>query len=74
MCLGNDSVDFSANNMIKTGLYGSVYDFFVDFSIINTSNIIDIQKYLMKKHNIKWYLDLLRRFLLQQCYVLVPIH
>ena len=74
MCLGNDSVDFSANNMIKTGLYGSVYDFFVDFSIINTSNIINIQKYLMKKHNIKWYLDLLRRFSLQQCYVLVPIH
>ena len=74
MCLGNNSVDFSANNMIKTGLYGSVYDFFVDFSIINTSNIIDIQKYLMKKYNIKWYLDLLRRFLLQQCYVLIPIH
>ena len=74
MCLGNNSVDFSANNMIKTGLYGSVYDFFVDFSIINTSNIIDIQKYLMKKYNIKLYLDLLRRFLLQQCYVLIPIH
>ena len=53
MCLGNASVDFSANHKIKTGLDGSVYDFSVDYSIIDTSNIIDIHKYLMKKHDIK---------------------
>ena len=28
LCLGNVSIYFSANNMIKTGLDGSVYDFF----------------------------------------------
>ena len=28
------------------------YDFSVDYNTIDTSNIIDIHKYLMKKHNI----------------------
>ena len=49
LCLGN----VSANSMIKTGLDGSVYDVSVDYSIIDTSNIIDIHKCLMKKHDIK---------------------
>ena len=53
MYLGNILVDLSANGMIKTGLDGSVYDFSVDYSIIDTSNIIDIHKYLMKKHDTK---------------------
>ena len=53
LCSRHFSVDFSANNMIKTGLNGSVYNFSVDYSIINTSNIINIHKYLMKKHNLK---------------------
>ena len=52
MCLGNVSVDCSANNMIKTGLNESVYDFSVDYNIIDISNIIDIHKYLMKKNGI----------------------
>ena len=30
-----------------------VYDFSVDYIIIDISNIIDIHKYLMKKHDIK---------------------
>ena len=30
-----------------------VYDFSVDYIIIDVSNIIDIHKYLMKKHDIK---------------------
>ena len=29
------------------------YKFSVDYNIIDTSNIINIHKYLMKKHNIK---------------------
>ena len=45
MCLGNVSVDCSANSMIKTGLDRKVHDFSVDYSIIDTSNIIDINKY-----------------------------
>ena len=53
LCLGNISVDFSANNMINTRLNRSVYDFSVDYRAFDTSNIIDIHKYLMKKHDIK---------------------
>ena len=34
--------------MIKIGLNGHVYDFSVDYDIINTSNFIDIHKYLIK--------------------------
>ena len=32
---------------------GYVYNFFVDYNIIDASNIIFIHKHLMKKHNIK---------------------
>ena len=53
LCLGNISGDFSANNMIKTGLNGCVYNFSVDYCTFDTSDIIDIHKYLTKKHNIK---------------------
>ena len=52
LCSGNFSVDFSANNVIKTGVDRSVYDFSVDYSIIDTSNIVDIHKYLMKIHDV----------------------
>ena len=48
LCLGNISGDFSANNMTKTGLYGCACNFFVDYRTFDTSNIIDIDKYLMK--------------------------
>ena len=47
------SGDFSANNMKKTGLNGYMYNFSVDYRAFDTSNIIDIHKYLMKKRNIK---------------------
>ena len=53
LCLGNISKDFTHNAMKKAGLNLYVHDFFVDYNIIDTSNIIDIYKYLMKKHNIK---------------------
>ena len=43
--------------MIKTWLNGYVYEFSVDYNIINTSNIIDIHKSLMKKYDIKKSLD-----------------
>ena len=39
--------------MKKTGLNGYVYEFSVDCNITDTSNIIDIHKYLMKRHDIK---------------------
>ena len=53
LCLGIISKDFVVDNMKKIGLNGYVYDFSVDYNIIDTSNIIDIHKYLMKKHYIK---------------------
>ena len=55
LCLGNISGDFSANNLKKkkTGLDGWVYGFSVDYRPFDTSNIIDLHKYLIKKHNIK---------------------
>ena len=49
LCLRNISGDFSVNNMKKTGFNGNIYDFSVGYNVIDTSNIIDIHKYLMKK-------------------------
>ena len=48
-------MDFLANNMMKTELNRSVYDFYVGYNIIDASNIINIHKYLIKKewHSIK---------------------
>ena len=36
--------------MKKTGLKGYVYDFGVGYNAIAVSDILDIQKYLMKKN------------------------
>ena len=63
MCLGNISKAFTANNMKKIGLNGYVYEFFVDYNIIDTSNIIDIHKYLMKKYDIKSLFGQLKKYL-----------
>ena len=51
--LGNISTGFPANNMKKTGLYGNVCDFSVDFTSIVVNNILDIHKYLMEKNSVK---------------------
>ena len=52
MCQGNVSKDFTAINMEKAGLNGYVYEFSVDYNITDSTNIIDIRKYLMEKHDI----------------------
>ena len=45
---------FSANNMKKKpGLNGCAYDFFVGYRAFDTSNIVNIHKYLTRKHNVK---------------------
>ena len=54
--LGNISGDFSTNNLEKTALNGFVYDFSVDYRAFDTSSIINIDKYLVKKHKIKFCL------------------
>ena len=64
LCLWNISKDFSVGNMKKKGLYGYVYDFSVDYDAIAVDYIIDIHKYLMKKNNVNWCFDLLRKCLL----------
>ena len=50
--LGNISKEWSVDNMKKTGLKCYVYDFNVDCDAIAVSDILDIQKYLMKKNEI----------------------
>ena len=51
LCLGDVSIDFSVDNMKKTGLSGYVYDFSVDYDAIVVDDILEIHKYLMKKSN-----------------------
>ena len=38
--------------MKKNGLNGYVYDFSVDYDVIEVDDILDIHNYLMKKNNI----------------------
>ena len=53
LCLGNISDNVLVNSMKKIRLKWCVYDFSVDYKTFDTSNIIDIHKYLTKKHDIK---------------------
>ena len=39
--------------MIKAGLNGCVYNFSVDYRAFDTTNSINIYKYLMEKYDIK---------------------
>ena len=53
LCLGNISPDFSITNSIKTGLYGNVYDFSVDYVPISSVGTIYVtHRYIMTKNNI----------------------
>ena len=52
LCLGNIPKDLSSANMKKPGLYGSVFDFSVDYRVTAVDDILDIHKYLMKKNGI----------------------
>ena len=50
---GNVSKGFSFDSMKKTGLYGYLHSFFVDFDSTDVVDILDIHKCLMVKNNIK---------------------
>ena len=53
LCLGNLSDQWTASESEKTGLYGNIYDFAVDYEqIIGVRPIYDFHRYLMIKHNI----------------------
>ena len=49
LCLGNVSKNFTINNMKKIGLKRVAKFFSVDFNPIDTKDILNIHKYLMKK-------------------------
>ena len=54
LCIGNLSDQWTASESEKTGLYGNIYDFLVDYqAIVGVGPIYDIHRYLMTKHNIK---------------------
>ena len=48
LCLGNVLKDFTINNMKTSRLKGPINFFSVDFNPIDTNDILDIHKYLMK--------------------------
>ena len=65
LCLGNAYKDFTINNMEKeTELKGVVKLFSVDFNLIDTSNVLDIHKYLMKRTWYKIMFGLIKKILL----------
>ena len=53
ICLGNLSNQWTTSESEKTGLYGNIYDFVIDFEqILGVNPIYDMNRYLMIKHNI----------------------
>ena len=53
LCIGNLSDQWTASESEKTGLYGNIYDFVVDYEqILGVKSIYDMHSYLMIKHNI----------------------
>ena len=57
LCSSNVLKDFSVDNMKKIKLYRYVYDFSIDYDSIDIYYILDIHKYSMKKHKIKYCLN-----------------
>ena len=53
LCIGNLSDQWTTSESGKTGLYGNIYDFVVDYEqIVGVKAIYDMHRYLMTKHNI----------------------
>ena len=52
LCLRNISDDWTTANAEKTGFWGEIYDFAVDYASTNIGDIFNVRRYLMKKHNI----------------------
>ena len=63
LCLGNISKDFTINDMKQTELKGSVKFFSVDFNPIDTNNILDIHRYLMKGKQYKIMFGIIKKCL-----------
>ena len=53
LCIGNLSAQWTTSESEKTGLYGNIYDFIVDYKRIKSvKNIYDMHRYLIIKHSI----------------------
>ena len=53
LCIGNLSSEWTKSESEKTGLFGNIYHFVVDYRAINgVKPIYDMHRYLMTKHNI----------------------
>ena len=53
ICLGNLSDQWTTSEPEKTGLYGNIYDFVIDFEqTLGVKAIYDMHRYLIIKHNI----------------------
>ena len=53
LCLGKILKKILVDQMKATHLYGDMYDFSVDYDSIDVDGVLDIYKYLMKRHDIK---------------------
>ena len=52
--IGNLSDQWTASESEKTGLYGNIYGFLVDYqAVVGVGSIYDMHRYLMTKRNIK---------------------
>ena len=69
LCLGNVSKDFTVDNMNKIELREYVYHFSIDYNTNDTSDIVDIHKYLKKKFGIVKFPE----FIKKKCVVLVQV-
>ena len=53
LCMGNLSDQWTTSESEKTGLYGNIYDFVIDYEeILLLKTIYDMHRYLMAKHDI----------------------
>ena len=53
LCIGNLIHQWTTSEPEKTGLYGSIYYFVVDYEqIVGVKTIHDMHRHLMAKHNI----------------------
>ena len=54
LCMGNLSDQWTASESEKTGLYGNIYDFVVDYEqIVGVKTIYDMHRYFIIKYNIR---------------------
>ena len=52
-CLGNLCDQWTTSESEKTGLYGKIDDFGVDYEhVVETTKILDMHRYLITKHSI----------------------